>query len=130
MRKKKEHTPMRIQIDFNTPIEKWADENKGIIMNSIYDNVFEFMESDDDDRVILQVQPTMKQNRNLRQVFLEGGPVNVDFIISKDDIDLTLKKLLEHMVEVEEYEKCAEIVKLQNREEPPKKKRGRKPKNI
>jgi len=30
------------------------------------------------------------------------------------------------MVEIEEYEKCAEIVKLQNREQsPPPKKRGR-----
>jgi len=41
--------------------------------------------------------------------------MNVDFIISKDDIKETLQKLLEHCIEVEEYEKCAEIVKLQNR---------------
>jgi hypothetical protein len=52
----------------------------------------------------------------------------VDFIISKDDIDLTLHKMLEYYVEVEEYEKCAEIVKLQNA--PPKKKRGRPKKTI
>lgn len=127
MRKKKEHTPTTIQIDFNVPIEKWADDNKSVIMDSIYENVFEFMESDETDRVILQVQPTMKQEKTLRKVVLGDAPIKVDFIISKDDIDLTLKKLLEHMIELEEYEKCAEIVKLQNREEPPKpKKRGRK----
>ncbi len=40
----------------------------------------------------------------------------------------TLQKLLEHCIEVEEYEKCAEIHKLQN--EPPKKKRGRPKKTI
>jgi len=108
--------PKQIKIDFNTPIERWADENKCVIMDSIYENVFEFMESKEDDRVILQVQPIMKQERNLRRVIPQQVPVNVDFIISKDDIDLTLKKLLEHMVQVEEYEKCAEIVKLQNRE--------------
>ena len=57
------------------------------------------------------------------------SPINVDFIISKDDIQLTLRKLLEYYIEVEEYERCAEIVKLQNGEEKPNsKKRGRKPK--
>ena len=122
--------PKQIKIDFNTPIEKWADENKGVIMDSIYENVFEFMESDEDDRVILQVQPILKQERTVRRAILPQSPFNVDFIISKDDIDLTLRKLLEHMVEVEEYEKCAEIVKLQKGEINPKKKRGRKPKNI
>lgn len=127
MRKKKEHTPTTIQIDFNVPIEKWAADNKSMIMDSIYENVFEFIESDEEDRVVLQVQPTMKQERTIRKIALGDAPVKVDFIISKDDIDLTLKKLLEHMIEVEEYEKCAEIVKLQNREEHPKpKKRGRK----
>lgn len=114
--------PKQIKIDFSTPIEKWADENKGVIMNSIYENVFEFMESDEDDRVILQVQPIMKQEKSLRRALPPQSPVNVDFIISKDDIDLTLKKLLEHMVEVEEYEKCAEIVKLQNGEKKSKNK--------
>jgi hypothetical protein len=54
-------------------------------------------------------------------------PVKVDFIISKEDIDLTLKKMLEYYIEVEEYEKCAEIHKLQTT--PPKRKRGR-PKKI
>jgi hypothetical protein len=54
--------------------------------------------------------------------------MNVDFIISKEDIKETLEKLLEYCIEVEEYEKCAEIVKLQN--EPPKKKRGRPKKSI
>ena len=55
-------------------------------------------------------------------------PMNVDFIISKQDIHETLQKLLEHCIEVEEYERCAEIVKLQN--VPPKKKRGRPKKTI
>ena len=120
--------PKQIKIDFNTPIEKWADENKSVIMDSIYENVFEFIESDEDDRVVLQVQPVLKQEKALRRAVPLQSPFNVDFIISKDDIDLTLRKLLEHMVEIEEYEKCAEIVKLQNGELKPKKKRGRKPK--
>jgi hypothetical protein len=125
--------PKQIKIDFNTPIEKWADENKGVIMDSIYDNVFEFMDSEEDDRVILQVQPVKEQERRIKgsiRTFKVESPINVDFIISKDDIQLTLKKLLEYYIEVEEYERCAEIVKLQNGESKPKKKRGRKAKKI
>ena len=111
--------PKKIKRDFNTPIERWADENKGVIMDSIYENVFEFMESKEDDRIILQVQPVKSQERKIKgsiKTFKLESPINVDFIISKDDIQLTLKKMLEHYIEVEEYEKCAEIVKLQNRD--------------
>jgi hypothetical protein len=124
--------PKKIKIDFNTPIEKWANDNKGVIMDSIYDNVFEFMDSDEDDRIVLQVQPVKEQERRIKgsiRTFKIESPINVDFIISKDDIQLTLRKLLEYYIEVEEYERCAEIVKLQNGEDKPKKKRGRKPKN-
>jgi hypothetical protein len=118
--------PKQIKIDFNTPIEKWANENRGVIMDSIYDNVFEFMASDEDDRIVLQIQPVMKQQRVVKRVDLEQIPLNVDFIISKDDIDLTLKKMLDHYIDTEEYEKCAEIVKLQKGEMKPKRKYKRK----
>jgi hypothetical protein len=117
--------PKRIEIDFTIPIEEWADENRGVIMDSIYSNVFDFLESKDDDRIILQIIPILtKKSRMQRPV---EPPVKVDFIISKEDIDLTLKKMLEYYIEVEEYEKCAEIHKLQTT--PPKRKRGR-PKKI
>ncbi len=121
--------PKQIKIDFNTPIEQWAENNKGVIMDSIYDNVFEFMDSDEDDRIILQVQPVKEQERRIKgsmRTFKLESPINVDFIISKDDIQLTLRKLLEYYIEVEEYERCAEIVKLQNGENKPKKKIKRK----
>jgi hypothetical protein len=118
--------PKKIEIDFTIPIEVWADENRGVIMDSIYSNVFDFIQSPDDDRIILQIIPILtKKSRMQRPV---EPPVKVDFIISKDDIDLTLKKMLDYYIEVEEYEKCAEIHKLQNA--PPKKKRGRPKKTI
>jgi hypothetical protein len=106
--------PKRIYIDFGTPIEEWADSNKGMIMNSIYSNVFDFMESDEDDRVILQVSPKPNKPTTRRQALLREPPINVDFIISKDDINVTLQKIMEYFIEVEEYEKCAKIHKLQN----------------
>jgi hypothetical protein len=122
-------TPRKIYIDFGIPIEKWADENKGVIMDSIYSNVFDFVESEETDRIILQISPKPQKMR--RPTFAPEPPINVDFIISKDDIDLTLKKMMDYYIEVEEYEKCAEILKLQTEKDnpKPKKKRGRKPKN-
>jgi hypothetical protein len=102
----------KIQIDMSVPIHEWAEENKGLIMDSIYDNVFEFMQSEEDDRIILQVTPMMKKVKRVME--LKEPPVNVDFIISKDDIDVTLEKMLEYYIQVEEYEKCAKIHKLQN----------------
>ena len=113
--------PRKIEIDFTIPIEEWADENRGVIMDSIYSNVFDFIQSPDDDRIILQIIPILTKKSRMQRP--AEPPVKVDFIISKEDIDLTLHKMLEYYVEVEEYEKCAEIHKLQN--EPPKKKRGR-----
>ena len=118
--------PKKIQIDLGTPIEKWADANRGVIMDSIYSNVFDFIDSKESDRVILQITPKLSQRTRIQ--IPPEQLTNVDFIISKDDIDLTLHKMLEYYVEVEEYEKCAEIVKLQNA--PPKKKRGRPKKTI
>lgn len=114
-------TPKRIYIDFGTPIEQWADANKGVIMDSIYSNVFDFIESEEDDRVVLQVSPKIGNKPRIpRQI---EPPINVDFIISKDDIDLTLKKMMDYYIEVEEYEKCAEILKLQNEKDNPKPKK-------
>lgn len=118
--------PKKIEIELGIPIEKWADENRDVIMDSIYYNLFDFLKSKEEDRVVLQITPKLSQRTRIQASAEQLN--NVDFIISKDDIDLTLHKLLEYYVDVEEYEKCAEIVKLQN--EPPKKKRGRPKKTI
>jgi len=113
-------TPKKIYIDFGTPIETWANENKGMIMDSIYSNVFDFIESEEDDRIVLQVSPKIGNRPRIPKNI--EPPVNVDFIISKDDIQVTLEKMMEYYIEVEEYEKCAEIHKLQNQKNKPKNK--------
>ena len=112
--------PKKIYIDFGTPIETWANENKGMIMDSIYSNVFDFIESEEDDRIVLQVSPKLNTKSRISKAM--EPPVNVDFIISKDDIQVTLQKMMEYYIEVEEYEKCAEIHKLQNQKKKPKRK--------
>jgi hypothetical protein len=118
--------PKEIHIEQRVPIQQWAEENKGTIMDAIYENVSEFMASKEEDRIVLRIITGPKKLR--RPQSIEDIPMNVDFIISREDIKETLQKLLEHCIEVEEYERCAEIVKLQN--EPPKKKRGRPKKTI
>ena len=118
--------PKEIHMEGRVPINEWASDNKSTIMNAIYENVFEFIRSDEQDRIVLRIIAGPKKVR--RPQSINDIPMNVDFIISKEDIKETLEKLLEHCIEVEEYEKCAEIVKLQN--EPPKKKRGRPKKTI
>ena len=118
--------PKEIHMEQKVPIQQWAEENKGTIMDAIYENVSEFMTSKEEDRIVLRIITGPKKIR--RPQSINDISMNVDFIISKQDIYETLQKLLEHCIEVEEYEKCAEIVKLQNT--PPKKKRGRPKKTI
>ena len=118
--------PREIHMEGRVPINEWANDNKSTIMDAIYDNVFDFIKSKEEDRIVLRIIAGPKKMR--RPQSIEDIPLNVDFIISREDIQETLQKLLEHCIEVEEYEKCAEIVKLQN--EPPKKKRGRPKKTI
>ena len=118
--------PKEIHMEGRVPINEWANDNKSTIMDAIYENVFEFIRSDEQDRIVLRIIAGPQKVR--RPQSINDIPMNVDFIISKEDIKETLEKLLEHCIEVEEYEKCAEIVKLQN--EPPKKKRGRPKKTI
>jgi len=118
--------PKEIHMEDRVPIQQWAEENKGTIMDAIYENVSEFMASKEEDRIVLRIITGPKKLK--RPQSIEDISMNVDFIISKEDIKETLQKLLEHCIEVEEYEKCAEIVKLQNA--PPKKKRGRPKKTI
>jgi uncharacterized membrane-anchored protein YjiN (DUF445 family) len=117
--------PREIHMESRVPINEWANDNKSTIMDAIYENVFEFLESKEEDRIVLRIIAGPQKVR--RPQSINDIPMNVDFIISKKDIHETLQKLLEHCIEVEEYERCAEIVKLQNA--PPKKKRGR-PKKI
>ena len=99
----------KIYIDINTPIEEWASQNRGIIMNSIYDNLGDFLLGKREHKTVIKLIAKPQSHTKLR----ENTAMIVDFSISKSDIDVTLEKVLEYMVEVEEYEKCAEIVKIQ-----------------
>ena len=102
--------PKEIHMEQKVPIQQWAEENKGTIMDAIYENVSEFMTSKEEDRIVLRIITGPKTVR--RPQSINDIPMNVDFIISKQDIYETLQKLLEHCIEVEEYEKCADCLTI------------------
>ena len=79
-------------------------------MDSIYDNVFDFITSESKNKIILKLVAKPKKVTKLKAA--PPGLI-VDFTISKEDIDQTLDTLMEYMIEIEAYEKCAEIFKLQ-----------------
>lgn len=87
-------------------------ENKGVIMDTIYENIFDFAETNEEDRIVLELITTPKvvQNGNLNYV----DTIQVSFTITKDEMDITLDKLLIHMEREEQYEKCANIIKLKD----------------
>ena len=104
--------PQEIYIGTETPIGEWANHNRDIIMNALYDNVFDFVYGDELTRCVLKVIAQPKTHTSANKLKRVG--LSVDFIINRDDIDETIDKLISHLVEFEEYEKCAELVKLKN----------------
>jgi hypothetical protein len=106
--------PKEIYIGTETPIGVWASENKETIMKALYDNVFDFVDSDDLNRCVLRVISQPKTHTAAKQLKRTG--ISIDFIITRDDINDTIDRLIGHLVEVEEYEKCAELIKLKNKD--------------
>lgn len=106
--------PKEIYIGTEIAISKWADDNRNIIMNALYDNVFDFVDGDELTRCVLRVISKPKTHAKAKQINRVG--LSVDFVITRDDINETIDKLIAHLVELEEYEKCAELLKLRNKE--------------
>jgi hypothetical protein len=106
--------PKEIYIGTEIVISKWADDNKNIIMNALYDNVFDFVDGDELTRCVLRVISKPKTHVKAKEINRVG--LSVDFVITRDDINETIDKLINHLVELEEYEKCVELVKLRNKE--------------
>ena len=106
--------PKEIYIGMEIVISKWADDNRNIIMNALYDNVFDFVDGDELTRCVLRVISKPKTHAKAKQINRVG--LSVDFVITRDDINETIDKLISHLVELEEYEKCAELLELRNKE--------------
>lgn len=101
--------PKTIYIDGSFQIQKWADENSEVIMQCLYDNVFDFVKNKEEVRVVLKLVTGGDTKRRGR---LKPNGYNIEFTISQDDIQETIDNLLEHMTKIEEYERCSKLAKL------------------
>jgi hypothetical protein len=102
--------PKIIHISTNEPIQKWADDNHSIIMDTLYETIFEFVKSGNQKMIVLKLISKPKYHSKITGYDV----MNVDFTLHKSEILETIDKLLNHLEDVEEYEKCAELVKLKN----------------
>ncbi len=94
------NNPMILHIDLgNQSLQSWLKENRYII----YSELVRFSEK------------LIKNKMDLIQaVMVSNLSDNVDFIIKKENVNLTLEKAMNYFLSIEEYEKCAKIRDLIN----------------
>lgn len=85
---------------------EWTLENDRKINDLLYNTVFDFSKSDKKSVTILRLYSFSDKSE-------DGMDVVIDFKISKSELTETIDKLLKSYEGYEEYEKCAEILKLQ-----------------
>jgi uncharacterized protein YihD (DUF1040 family) len=94
-------------------MEDWVDENKDLILNSLYDELSDFMDSKDDLKLILKLVIKSKGHSRLS----EFNALAFEFMLVREELAETIDGMLRHFESMEEYEKCAELVKLKKRYE-------------
>jgi hypothetical protein len=101
----------KIYIDIRTSMEKWVDDNHLEIIHILYDNIFDFVRGDELRRIVLMViaKPTMSDNNR----FVFSG-ISYEFMLIRDNIDDTISALIKNFEEIEDYEKCYELLQLKN----------------
>lgn len=90
----------------NSSVLEWTLENDRKINDLLYNTVFDFSKSDKKSVTILRLYSFSDKSE-------DGMDVVIDFKISKSELTETIDKLLKSYEGYEEYEKCAEILKLQ-----------------
>ena len=101
----------KIYIDSGVNLEDWADTNRGTIIECLYDNIFDFAHGDELKRVVLKVI-AKTEGKNLLRAQIDK--MIFDFMLVREDIDVTIDALIRNFEELEDYEKCSELVKLKN----------------
>ena len=97
--KKLEHTkdniPIILHIDLeNQSVNDWLEENRYIIFSELVRYSKKLLTEDLD---------------NVQAIMVSNHYDNLVFILKKENLKLTLDKAMEYFLDVEEYEKCAEI---------------------
>ena len=102
-----------IYLDSGSSMEDWVDENKDLILNSLYDELSDFLDSTDDLKLILKL--VIKSKGHIR--LSEFNALAFEFLLVRDELTDTMNGMLRHFESIEEYEKCAELVKMKKKYE-------------
>lgn len=102
----------KIYIDSAVSIEQWVDDNKLTIMDTLYANIFDFSKSDEAQRVVLKVVLKPSGYPTDRINISKVDKIAFDFTLNKADIHHSISALIERFEEIEDYEKCSELIKL------------------
>ena len=88
-------TPIILHIDLgNESVTEWLIENQYVIFSEL----------------IRYSKKLLKENLSFIQAIMVSNlSDNIVFIIKRDNVKLTLDKAMEYFMDMEEYEKCAEI---------------------
>jgi hypothetical protein len=91
----------------NDSILKWVESNRDTINQLLYDNIFDFAESDKMSFSIMRIYSFDDKDSN-------GMDIVTNLLITKDELMDTIEKLLKAYESDEYYERCAELLKLKN----------------
>lgn len=93
-------------------MEEWVEDNKDVVLNSLYENLPDFIDGDEPTKLVLKliVKPSFQRGR----MGLDSG-LAFEFMLVKNELEDTIEGLLNHFIQTEEYEKCAELVKLKKK---------------
>jgi len=87
--------PIILHIELgNQPVLEWLKQNQYIIFSEL----------------IRYSDKLLKENLNFIQaIMVSNVSDNIVFIVKKENLKLTLDKAMDFFMDIEEYEKCAEI---------------------
>lgn len=87
--------PIILHIDLeNQSVNEWLEENRYIIFSELVRYSKKLLTEDLD---------------NVQAIMVSNYYDNLVFILKRENLKLTLEKAMEYFMDMEEYEKCAEI---------------------
>ena len=88
----------------------WMLDNRPKVMDLIYGNIFDFYDSDQNEKTIAKIVTSYKVKET-------GRNLSIDFALKRESLSDTLTKCQLYYEEIEEYEGCAKLFDLKKRME-------------
>jgi hypothetical protein len=92
-------------------MEDWVEENKELILDSLYERLSDFLDSKDDVKLVLKL--IIKSTGHIKMSQFKA--LAFEFMLVREELLETIDGMLRHFESIEEYEKCAELVKMKER---------------